>query len=220
METIIQNIAIYAIPVLLAITLHEAAHGYVARMFGDPTAYLLGRVTLNPLKHIDPFGTIVLPLIILLTSRALGGPGFVFGYAKPVPVNFGGLRKPKRDMIWVAAAGPASNLAQAIAWAIVFKLLRLTGVSEDFFFRVCQAGIIVNIGLMAFNLLPLPPLDGGRVLMGVLPHGPAMALARLEPYGMWIIIGLLVLENSGVRILSTLLAPFYYFGSAIIGLIA
>lgn len=220
METIIQNIAIYAIPVLLAITLHEAAHGYVARMFGDPTAYLLGRVTLNPLKHIDPFGTIVLPLIILLTSRALGGPGFVFGYAKPVPVNFGGLRKPKRDMIWVAAAGPASNLAQAIAWAILFKLLRLTGVSEDFFFRVCQAGIIVNIGLMAFNLLPLPPLDGGRVLMGVLPHGPAMALARLEPYGMWIIIGLLVLENSGVRILSTLLAPFYYFGSAIIGLIA
>jgi Zn-dependent protease len=219
-ETIIQNIAIYAIPVLLAITLHEAAHGYVARMFGDPTAYLLGRVTLNPLKHIDPFGTIVLPLIILLTSRALGGPGFVFGYAKPVPVNFGGLRKPKRDMIWVAAAGPASNLAQAIAWAILFKLLRLTGVSEDFFFRVCQAGIIVNIGLMAFNLLPLPPLDGGRVLMGVLPHGPAMALARLEPYGMWIIIGLLVLENSGVRILSTLLAPFYYFGSAIIGLIA
>lgn len=220
METIIQNIAIYAIPVLLAITLHEAAHGYVARMFGDPTAYLLGRVTLNPLKHIDPFGTIVLPLIILLTSRALGGPGFVFGYAKPVPVNFGGLRKPKRDMIWVAAAGPASNLAQAIAWAIVFKLLRLTGVSEDFFFRVCQAGIIVNIGLMAFNLLPLPPLDGGRVLMGVLPHGPAMALARLEPYGMWIIIGLLVLQNYGVPILSTLLAPFYYFGSAIIGLIA
>ena len=220
METIIQNIAIYAIPVLLAITLHEAAHGYVARMFGDPTAYLLGRVTLNPLKHIDPFGTIVLPLIILLTSRALGGPGFVFGYAKPVPVNFGGLRKPKRDMIWVAAAGPASNLAQAIAWAIVFKLLRLTGVSEDFFFRVCQAGIIVNIGLMAFNLLHLPPLDGGRVLMGVLPHGPAMALARLEPYGMWIIIGLLVLQNYGVPILSTLLAPFYYFGSAIIGLIA
>ncbi len=220
METIIQNIAIYAIPVLLAITLHEAAHGYVARMFGDPTAYLLGRVTLNPLKHIDPFGTIVLPLIILLTSRALGGPGFVFGYAKPVPVNFGGLRKPKRDMIWVAAAGPASNLAQAIAWAIVFKLLRLTGVSEDFFFRVCQAGIIVNIGLMAFNLLPLPPLDGGRVLMGLLPHGPAMALARLEPYGMWIIIGLLVLQNYGVPILSTLLAPFYYFGSAIIGLIA
>lgn len=220
METIIQNIAIYAIPVLLAITLHEAAHGYVARMFGDPTAYLLGRVTLNPLKHIDPFGTIVLPLIILLTSRALGGPGFVFGYAKPVPVNFGGLRKPKRDMIWVAAAGPASNLAQAIAWAIVFKLLRLTGVSEDFFFRVCQVGIIVNIGLMAFNLLPLPPLDGGRVLMGLLPHGPAMALARLEPYGMWIIIGLLVLQNYGVPILSTLLAPFYYFGSAIIGLIA
>ena len=220
METIIQNIAIYAIPVLLAITLHEAAHGYVARMFGDPTAYLLGRVTLNPLKHIDPFGTIVLPVISLLTSRALGGPGFVFGYAKPVPVNFGGLRKPKRDMIWVAAAGPASNLAQAIAWAIVFKLLRLTGVSEDFFFRVCQVGIIVNIGLMAFNLLPLPPLDGGRVLMGVLPHGPAMALARLEPYGMWIIIGLLVLQNYGVPILSTLLAPFYYFGSAIIGLIA
>ena len=220
METIIQNIAIYAIPVLLAITLHEAAHGYVARMFGDPTAYLLGRVTLNPFKHIDPFGTIILPLLILLTSRALGGPGFMFGYAKPVPVNFAGLRKPKQDMIWVAAAGPASNLAQAIVWAILFKIFHLSGVSEVFFFKVCQAGILVNIGLMAFNLLPLPPLDGGRVLMGLLPHRSAMALARLEPYGLWIIIGLLVLQNYGVPLLSILLAPFYYLGSGIIRLIA
>lgn len=211
MEDLIQTIAVYAIPVLLAITLHEAAHGYVARMFGDSTAWMLGRVTLNPLKHVDPVGTVLVPGVILLTSALAGAGGMLFGWAKPVPVNFANLRHPKRDMIWVAAAGPGSNLVQAILWALLFKLLLMAGVQERFFFLVAQAGISVNLVLMALNLLPLPPLDGGRILVGLLPPGPSQALARVEPYGFFILIALLVTGT-----LSVFLRPFLAVGDAIV----
>lgn len=213
MEDLIQTIAVYAIPVLLAITLHEAAHGYVARMFGDSTAWMLGRVTLNPLKHVDPVGTVLVPGVILLTSALAGAGGMLFGWAKPVPVNFANLRHPKRDMIWVAAAGPGSNLVQAILWALLFKLLLMAGVQERFFFLVAQAGISVNLVLMALNLLPLPPLDGGRILVGLLPPGPSQALARVEPYGFFILIALLVTGTLGV-----FLRPFLAIGDAIVRL--
>lgn len=213
MEDLIQTIAVYAIPVLLAITLHEAAHGYVARMFGDSTAWMLGRVTLNPLKHVDPVGTVLVPGVILLTSALAGAGGMLFGWAKPVPVNFANLRHPKRDMIWVAAAGPGSNLLQAILWALLFKLLLVAGVQERFFFLVAQAGVSVNLVLMALNLLPLPPLDGGRILVGLLPPGPSQALARVEPYGFFILIALLVTGTLGV-----FLRPFLAIGDAIVRL--
>jgi Zn-dependent protease len=213
MDGIIQTVTVYAIPVLLAITLHEAAHGYVARLFGDSTATMLGRVTLNPLKHIDPVGTVIVPLAIVLLSKLAGGAGFLFGWAKPVPVNFANLRHPKRDMIWVAAAGPGSNLAMAIAWAIVMKGLVETGVEEQFFLEMCRAGIFVNIGLMALNLLPLPPLDGGRILVGLLPDRWSYALSRVEPYGFFILIFLLATNT-----LWFFLQPFYEFGVGIVRL--
>jgi len=214
MDGIIQAITVYAIPVLLAITLHEAAHGYVARMFGDSTAYMLGRVTLNPIKHIDPVGTILVPLAIVLLSKFAGGPGFLFGWAKPVPVNFANLRHPKRDMIWVAAAGPGINLLMAIIWALALKLMLGAGISEPFFIEMARAGVFVNIGLMALNLLPLPPLDGGRILVGLLPHRLSYALARVEPYGFFILILLLATNTIGF-----FLTPFYEFGVGIVRLI-
>ena len=213
MDGIIQAITVYAIPVLLAITLHEAAHGYVARMFGDSTAYMLGRVTLNPIKHIDPVGTILVPLVIVLLSKFAGGAGFLFGWAKPVPVNFANLRHPKRDMIWVAAAGPGINLLMAIGWALLLKGLLIAGFEERYFVEMAKAGVFVNIGLMALNLLPLPPLDGGRILVGLLPHRLAYALARVEPYGFFILIALLATNTIGF-----FLQPFYEFGVAIVRL--
>ena len=191
-NNLIQNIAIYALPVLFAITIHEAAHGYVARMFGDSTAYMLGRMTLNPIKHIDPIGTIAMPLLLLFTTAAIPGGPFVLGYAKPVPVNFANLRHPKRDMIWVALAGPVSNFIQALAWTLLLIAMFMLGIDEDFFFRMAQAGILVNLVIAVFNLLPIPPLDGGRVLVGVLPRGPAYQLSRLEPFGFFIVLALLV----------------------------
>jgi Zn-dependent protease len=190
-NNLIPTILIYALPVIFAITVHEAAHGYVARWFGDSTAYMLGRMTLNPLKHIDPFGTIALPLLLLFTTSAIPGGPFVLGYAKPVPVNFGNLRQPRRDMVWVAAAGPLSNFIQAVLWTLVLIALFLAGIDESFFLRMAQAGIIVNLVIAVFNLLPIPPLDGGRVLVGLLPRGPADQLARLEPFGFFIVLGLL-----------------------------
>jgi Zn-dependent protease len=186
MESVIQAIAVYAIPVLFAITVHEAAHGYVARMFGDNTAYVLGRVTLNPIKHIDPIGTIAVPLGMLIMT------GFMFGWAKPVPVDWGSLRKPKRDMIWVAAAGPGVNLLMAIGWAMMFRVLAMLGVEERFFYEVARAGIQVNLIFMALNLLPIPPLDGGRIVSGLLPRNASIMFSRLEPYGLIIIVVLLL----------------------------
>ena len=186
--SIIQKITVYAIPLIFAITMHEAAHAYAARYFGDSTAYMLGRMTLNPLKHIDPVWTILVPIVTLLVSP------FVFGAAKPVPVNFGALRNPKRDMIWVAAAGPLANLTMMVLWAILGKIAISLDASGPTYFlaSVAEAGIFVNALLMVFNLFPLLPLDGGRILTGLLPNKMAHAFSRTEPYGMFILIALIV----------------------------
>ncbi len=214
-ESIIQTVAIYAIPVIFAITLHEAAHGYAAKSFGDKTAYLLGRVTLNPIKHIDPVGTILIPLMLYFATAGT----FLFGYAKPVPVQFGNLRRPKKDMVWVALAGPASNLFQALIWGIAYLFLIKLGVSERFFIEMCQAGVLVNVVMFVFNLFPLPPLDGGRILVGVLPWRQAAMVSKIEPWGFYIVLGLLltnIINNLWMRplmsatywLLDTVLIPF------------
>ena len=181
----IQAIAINAIPLIFAITIHEAAHGYAARYFGDNTAYMLGRVSLNPIKHIDPVGTILIPLMLILASSP-----FLIGYAKPVPVNFGRLRNPRIDSIWVALAGPGSNFIQALIWAILFIALIGFGVDERFLLAMSQAGITWNLVLLVFNLFPLPPLDGGRILSSLLPARQSIGLGKLEPWGFFIVLGL------------------------------
>jgi len=185
---LIQTIAIYALPVLFAITVHEAAHGYAARHFGDNTAWKMGRVTLNPVAHIDPVGTILMPLLLYFATSG----AFLFGYAKPVPVRFGNLRNPKRDMVWVALAGPAANLAQALLWGALLYVLHGVGITEVFFMKMCQGGVLVNVVMFAFNLFPLPPLDGGRIVVGLLPIKQAMAFSRVEPYGFFIVMALVV----------------------------
>jgi len=185
---LIQTVAIYALPVLFAITVHEAAHGYAARHFGDDTAWKLGRVTLNPAKHIDPVGTILMPLLLYIATSG----AFLFGYAKPVPVRFGNLRNPKRDMIWVALAGPGANFVQAFAWFALLYLLLGAGISEPFFLKMCQGGVLVNVVMFAFNLFPLPPLDGGRILVGLLPYKQAELVSRIEPWGFFIVMGLVI----------------------------
>ena len=187
-EQFIQTIAIAAIPILFAITLHEAAHGYVAKHFGDMTAYQMGRISLNPMRHIDPVGTVLLPLLTLVLG------GVLFGWAKPVPVNFGALRNPKKDMLWVALAGPASNLAMALGWALLFKLS--SAYPENYFAEplmdMAAIGIKINIVLLVLNLIPLPPLDGGRVAISLLPHRQAYQLSKIEPYGMFVLIVLAI----------------------------
>lgn len=205
LNNLIQTILIYALPVLFAITVHEAAHGYVARALGDNTAYMLGRVTLNPMKHIDPIGTVAMPLLLYFATAGT----FLFGYAKPVPVNFGQLRRPKRDMIWVALAGPGSNIVQALLWAIAFTVLRAMGVEERFFLLMCMAGVLANLVMAAFNLFPLPPLDGGRILVGLLPARQAYALSRIEPWGFFIVLGLVLLGIVGTYWLLPLLQLGY-----------
>jgi len=199
MDFSLATIVLWAVPVVFAITLHEAAHGYVAKLFGDQTAWMLGRVTANPIKHIDPVGTILVPVVLLLSAKFLGGAPFIFGWAKPVPVNFGNLRNPKRDMFWVAGAGPFANFAMAIAWGLLLKgaspdsLVASNGLME-----MAGVGIQINLMLMALNLLPILPLDGGRIAVSLLPHSIATGYARLEPYGFMIVIVLLatgVLNN-------------------------
>ncbi len=207
MDIVIQKIVIWALPVLFAITVHEASHAYVAKHFGDKTAWMLGRCSLNPIKHIDPFGTVILPLLCVWLG------GFVFGWAKPVPVNFDGLRRPKQDMLWVAAAGPASNLVMAIAWALVMKFTLLFGAS---YFAtplalMAEAGIIINISLMALNLLPLLPLDGGRIVYSLLPRDLANRYSRIEPYGMYILIALMLFG-----VLGMLMMPLVRLGYGLI----
>jgi Zn-dependent protease len=192
---IIQVIAIYALPVIFAITLHEAAHGYVAKYFGDTTAYSMGRVSLNPIRHIDPVGTVILPLVLLAVSKLFGG-GFIFGWAKPVPVNFASLRRPKADMLWVAAAGPAANLVMVIFWVLMVKLATMPfmGAFSMPLALMGAAGVLVNAILMVLNLLPIPPLDGGRIVVSLLPHRQAYQFSRIEPYGLFIVIGLMLLK--------------------------
>ena len=218
MDFSLATIVLWAVPVVFAITLHEAAHGYVARMFGDHTAWMLGRVTLNPVKHIDPVGTLLVPGMLFLIARFTGAPLFIFGWAKPVPVNFGNLRNPKRDMFWVAGAGPFANFAMAIAWALLFKIaLPGAAFASEGMREMASAGIQVNLMLMALNLLPILPLDGGRIAVSLLPHSLAMRYAGLERYGFMIVILLLA-----TGILSDLMAPLMAAGffalKAIVGL--
>jgi Zn-dependent protease len=206
---LVQTIAIFALPVILAITLHEAAHGYVARHFGDMTAYAQGRVSLNPVRHIDIVGTIVVPSLILLFS----GGVFLFGWAKPVPVNYSALRSPKQDMAWVAAAGPAANLAMSLVWAM---LLKLALVLPPNFFTVpmatmAKAGIVVNLVFMFLNLLPILPLDGGRILTSLLPGRASWQFAKLEPWGLPILLVLLV-----THVLDFVLGPLVNAGVSLI----
>lgn len=214
---LIQTILIYALPVIFAITMHEAAHGYVAHLRGDDTAWMQGRVTLNPMPHIDPMGTLVMPVVLYLAT----GGNFLLGYARPVPVRFGNLNHPKRDMIWVALAGPAANFLQAFVWAIAMYALLAYGVEERFFIEMCKAGVKVNAVMFAFNLFPLPPLDGGRILVGLLPWKQAVWLSKVEPWGMYIVIALVILKvidtlwmaplmSLTFEVLSLMLSPFAF----------
>jgi Zn-dependent protease len=204
MDQIIQTITVYFLPVIFAITLHEAAHGYVARHFGDATAHLAGRISLNPIRHIDPVGTILVPLVVVALSMAAGQSPWMFGWAKPVPVNFANLKQPKQDMLWVALAGPAMNFLMVFGWALLLKILLMSDVTEPFFSNVAVAGIAVNISFMLLNLLPIPPLDGGRVAVSLLPPRLAWQYAKLERFGFIILIVLLQL-----RVINIVLAPFF-----------
>ncbi|WDD94544.1 site-2 protease family protein [Burkholderia sp. FERM BP-3421] len=213
--SLIQTIAVYALPVIFAITLHEAAHGYAARLLGDNTAYMMGRVSFNPMRHIDPIGTIAIPLVLyFLTSGA-----FLFGYAKPVPVSFGNLRNPRWGSLWVSLAGPGCNFVQALLWGFVSIGLAGAGVDEPFFTRMAAAGVGVNLVLGVLNLFPLPPLDGGRILTALLPPKQSIMLSRIEPYGFFIVLALVAtglltkfwlrpLVGVGYDVVTAVLTPF------------
>lgn len=209
MDEIIRNIAVYALPVLFAITLHEAAHAYVAKHFGDNTAYAAGRMTLNPISHIDPIGTIVIPIALYVTT------GFVFGYAKPVPIDFSRLRNPKRDMAWVALAGPGANFIMAFLWLVLAMLLVAFDVQEVFPHKVAQAGLWTNLLIFAFNLVPIPPLDGGRIVTSLLPNRLAYKYARIEPYGFFIVLALVFL-----KVLNFFVVPLMLLAQYLLELIA
>ena len=187
-ESLLETILVWAIPLLTAITLHEAAHGYTAYRLGDATAYLQGRVSLNPIRHIDLLGTIIIPLVLLAT-----GSSFIFGYAKPVPVNFSQLRHVRRDTILVALAGPFSNLVMALIWSLLKLTLLLSMPGNVFLLKMVNAGIVVNLVLFAFNLFPLPPMDGGRIMLSLLPPQMAYQFAKVERYGFFILMGLIYL---------------------------
>jgi Zn-dependent protease len=236
---LVQTVAIYALPVLFAITLHEAAHGYVARHFGDMTAYAQGRISLNPVRHIDWLGTMVVPLLILLAT----GGKFLFGWAKPVPVNYSALRKPRQHMAWVAAAGPAANLAMALVWAILLRgaiamsdraaawtevaqvygagglvdaAMRHGNGATEYLIGVAAAGILVNLLLMLLNLLPIPPLDGGRVVTSLLPRRAAWRFAKLEPWGVPLLLLLVFVPVYGSNVLSLILGPLLFESEALL----
>jgi len=185
-----QLVAVYAIPVILAITLHEAAHAFVAARLGDRTAQQLGRMTINPLRHIDPVGTLLVPALILLASKAMGG-ALLFGWAKPVPIVQSNLRSPRRDMGIVAAAGPGANIAMALGWGVLIKLLLVGGFDSEFLYRMAVAGVLVNLALAVLNLVPLPPLDGGRIVASLLPERLSNAYSRIEPWGVFVLLALL-----------------------------
>jgi Zn-dependent protease len=188
MDELIRNLAVYALPVLFAITMHNAAQAYAAKYFGDMTPFAAGRVTTNPLAHIDPFGTIILPVMMYLAT------GFVFGYAKPLPIDYSRLRKPKRDMAFVALAGTAAHFGMALLWLLLGIFLQYFDVTEPFPNKVAKAGVLTNLFLLAFNLLPIPPMDGGRVVFALLPNKLAYKYARIEPYGFFILLGLMLLK--------------------------
>jgi Zn-dependent protease len=238
-SALVQTVAIYALPVLFAITLHEAAHGYVARHFGDLTAHAQGRISLNPIRHVDIVGTVVVPLAILLFS----GGRFLFGWAKPVPVNYSALRNPRRDMAWVAAAGPGANLVMAILWAVALRIsIGLTSRSDawmqvaqlhgtanlvdvvisqgsgvaEFLIGVSAAGVLINLILMLLNLLPIPPLDGGRILTSLLPDRAARQFAKLEPWGLPLLLLLMVVPMYGSNALSIILSPLLFGSDALL----
>lgn len=197
LSMLIQYLLIAGVPILLAITLHEAAHGYTARHFGDSTAERAGRLSLNPIRHIDPVGTVLVPILLLAMSIA-SGTTFIFGWAKPVPVNFGALRDPKKDMFWVALAGPAANLGMALAWALVAKFsTAMTGFVAVPLYEMAEKGIQINTIFLLLNLIPLPPLDGGRVAVSLLPYKAARQYAQVEPYGFFILIMLLTAFGLG-----------------------
>lgn len=214
MDSLIQALAIYAVPVLLAITLHEAAHGYVARHFGDQTAARAGRISLNPFKHVDLMGTLVVPIVILVASKLGGTGGMLFGWAKPVPVNFHALRNPRRDMFWVAFAGPGMNLAMAVAWALCFKFSALmsSGDASHAVQAMSAAGIEINGILLILNLLPIPPLDGGRMLVSLLPEPAASLVSRVEPFGLALLLALMF--SGGLGILMDPMTRLYETGLA------
>ena len=209
MDEIIRTIAVFALPVLFAITMHAAAQGYAARYFGDNSAYAAGRVTINPLVHIDPIGTIIVPVALYLMT------GFAFGWSKPVPIDFSQMRNPKRDMAWVSLAGPLANLAMALFWLILGMLLVATNVTEQFPHKVAEAGIFVNLLLFAFSLFPLPPLDGGRIVISLLPHRLAYKFAQIEPYGFFIMLALIYF-----KVLSFWVLPVMWLGNVAVNLIA
>lgn len=209
MNELIQNFAVYVLPILFAITLHEAAHAYAAKYFGDATAYLQGRMSLNPIRHIDLIGTILIPVALYFA-----GSPFLFGYAKPVPVEWNNLRKPKRDMAWVALAGPAANLLMALLWLLFsFSLVQLQ-IDETFFRKMANAGVIVNLVIFAFNLFPLPPLDGGRIMTSLLPRQYAYKFAQIEPYGFFILLALMYLN-----VLNFWMAPVMYIANTLLQLL-
>jgi Zn-dependent protease len=239
LHQLVKTVAIYAVPVLFAITLHEAAHGYVARHFGDMTAHAQGRISLNPVRHIDWLGTAVVPLAILLMT----GGKFLFGWAKPVPVNYSALRKPRQHMAWVAAAGPAANLAMALAWALALRAgiaaseradawaevaqvygaiglvdgaMRHGSGAAEYLIGVAAAGILVNLVLMLLNLLPIPPLDGGRIVTSLLPTRAAWRFAKLEPWGVPLLLVLVFLPVYGSNALSYILGPLLLESEALL----
>lgn len=217
MNELIQNLSVYAIPVIFAITLHESAHAYVAKYFGDDTAYALGRLSLNPIKHIDPIGTVAIPIVLYLMTNG----DFIFGYAKPVPINFSRLKNPKRDMAWVALAGPASNFFMALGWMLGAYFLAFANITEPFLLMMMKAGILANLVMFALNLFPMLPLDGGRILASILPMKQSMQFAKIEPYGFFIVLGLMFLNLFkywlipvmvlAQGILQTLVSPLQFF---------
>ena len=211
MDLSLERIALAAIPIILAITVHEAAHGYVARMFGDGTAWMLGRVTLNPLKHIDPVGTVLVPFATLFLG------GFLFGWAKPVPVNFANLRHPKRDMLWVAAAGPGANFVMASLWAVLAGFASGSGpLASDGLLYMALTGVVINVSLMVVNLLPILPLDGGRIVLSLLPRPLAVPSSNTERYGFFVVIGLIVVLTY-TNTLGLVLGPPYRAAISAIG---
>lgn len=210
MDISLETFAIYALPILLAITLHEAAHAYVAKYFGDNTAYIQGRMSLNPIRHIDLLGTILIPVLLFVA-----GSPFLFGYAKPVPVDFGRLRRPKRDMAWVALSGPAANIVMAYMWTLLAIFLNAANVQNEFILRMADAGVLTNLVIFAFNLIPVPPLDGSRVVFSLLPDRYAYQYARIEPYGFFIVLALVFFN-----LLNVWMMPLMMAGSVLLQLLA